>query len=473
MTSTQSRNFLLPLQVLLGLFITLAIHVFTACSNSEPASFDIEETDSIHCRDTNIVVSPSQKDTSPDLDSIVEIHEFACDTTKEYLPLDDTDYPYAGIPRIVIETKKHREIKDRETEIPAKLQIWGENAPESGIMELTIRGRGNTSWDEMPKKSYKIEFINKQTMLGMPKDRDWALIANYADKTLMKNYLAYHLAAEFGVYYSPKCEFAEIYLNGDYLGVYLLTETIKISPDRIQLPKNSNSYIVEIDGHIRKGEQFVTSNILSTNNKIFRIHFPKKANEEELAIIKNHIYSFETFLSEIKDSDSTNIEQWIDKEEYIKYYWIQEFIKNTDAAFFTSVYFSWERNSVIKMGPIWDFDLSLGGHPNEQGNSPYGWCIKYSYWNKYLFKDTVFSASIKNFWQANGIQFNSIFNYIDSMALILSKAASNNFKRWNILQSTESRFHKKSFNNYIEAINVTKDWIYERKKWIDIHYKEL
>lgn len=87
----------------------------------------------------------------------------------------------------------------------------------------------------MPKKSYKIEFIDKQPILGMPKDRDWALIANYADKTLMKNYLAYHLSVKFNAYYAPRCEFIELFLNRQYIGVYLLTETIKISKDRINM----------------------------------------------------------------------------------------------------------------------------------------------------------------------------------------------------------------------------------------------
>jgi spore coat protein CotH len=84
-------------------------------------------------------------------------------------------------------------------------------------------------------------------MLGLPKDKDWALIANYADKTLMKNYLVYNLSANLGAYYSPRCEFAELFLNGEYLGVYLLTETIKIAKNRINIPKNENRYIVEVD----------------------------------------------------------------------------------------------------------------------------------------------------------------------------------------------------------------------------------
>ena len=149
-----------PLPLLLGIIIGCLL---CACSNSD------------------------EGDLAKYAQAIANSEEF-WNTKVDSLSLDDWEYPYADIPRIVIETADFLEIRDRETELPAKLQIWGENYPESEVMNLTIRGRGNSSWTDMPKKSYKIEFINKQEMLGMPKDRDWALIANYADKTLMKNY---------------------------------------------------------------------------------------------------------------------------------------------------------------------------------------------------------------------------------------------------------------------------------------------
>lgn len=168
-------------------------------------------------------VSSSSIETSS---SLVEFISSSTSSYPESFKPDDKEYPYAGIPRIVIETENRKAIVDRETEIPAKMQIWGDSTAESEIMDLTIRGRGNSSW-EMPKKSYKIEFDKKQSMLGMPKDKDWALIANYADKTLMRNYLAYRLSAALDVFYAPRCEFAELYVNGNYLGVYLVTETIK------------------------------------------------------------------------------------------------------------------------------------------------------------------------------------------------------------------------------------------------------
>lgn len=388
----------------------------------------------------------------------------------DYLPIDDTEYPYAGIPRIVIETENHQAIKDRETEIPAKLQIWGEKAPESEVMDLTIKGRGNSSWN-MPKKSYKIEFINKQTMLRMPKDRDWALIANYADKTLMKNYLIYHLSAELGAYYAPRCEFVELYLNKEYLGVYLLTETIKIAKHRINLPDNNSSYIVEFDIRFKENDQVFYSRIIRNASEgvffHYQVHKPSKASPEVISTVEKHIQSFETFLKDSLKNNSEQLTQWLDIDEYIKHYWIQEFSKNPDANFKTSVYFSWQINDKIKMGPVWDFDLAFGGYDTVSINSPQGWYLKESHWNKYLFEDSATTQTKDIFWDAKKALFYSIVNNIDTLQLQLQKAASNNFKRWDILNSTSYVYHQSSFQSYNEATEYLKQWITQRLLWID------
>ena len=428
-----------------------------ACSNSEGLDYanHAEEIAAVNevSSDSNIPKVQETSFSSKELDN---------------LPLDDSEYPYAGIPRIVIETENHQKIKDRETEIPAKLQIWGEKAPESEVMDLTIRGRGNTSWG-MPKKSYKIEFVNKQTMLGMPKDRDWALISNYADKTLMKNYLMYHLSAKLGAYYAPRCEFAEIFLNGEYLGVYLLTETIKIAKKRVNLPETRNSYIVEFDDKYRNTEQIVTSKILQndSNGKTFRIHAPKKAEPENLSTIKNFIEDFETFLKTIHSKKQNNISRWIDINEFVTHYWIQELTKNPDAAAYSSVYFSWEKDGVIKMGPIWDFDLAFGNHTKESINTTDNWYIKTSYWHSYIFNDSIAEFSRFNFWKDNRNNIINVLNEADSIYTLLQYAANNNFKRWNILKSTTYLFHRHSYNTYKEAVDSLNLWLLNRILWID------
>lgn len=462
MTAERSRTFLLPLQALAGLFIAIAACAYTACSNSESVG--------------NI----NGGETSP-IESAFNVHEMADSTTPaseaqqdqphsitKYIPLDDTEYPYAGIPRIVIETENRREIKDRETEIPARLQIWGEKAPESEIMELTIRGRGNTSWG-MPKKSYKIEFANKQKMLGMPKDRDWALISNYADKTLMKNYLVYHLSAKLGAYYAPRCEFAELYINNEYLGVYLLTETIKIGKNRINIPDNDNSYIVEIAQNHHKNDLVFYSHVIKTDSigKPFRVHEPKEPSKESLSTIKNHIETFENFLKTIQPEKENNISQWLDLNECIKHYWVQEFSKNPDAAGYSSLYFTWIKEELIRMGPVWDFDLAFGSHDNDQITQADKWYIKNGYWHSYIFKDSIANHSRISYWIENKALFVSTLDVADSIRSLLQNAARNNFKKWDVLQSTKYIYHRHAYNAYEDAVEDLKNWINARIQWID------
>jgi len=135
----------------------------------------------------------------------------------------------------------------------------------------------------MPKKSYKIEFVNKQEMLGMPKDRDWALISNYADKTLMRN----------------------------YLGVYLLTETIKNGKFRVNIPNGTSFFIAEITENKQQNDQLIYSHILKNDSTgtQFKIHRPKNASTESLLAIKNKIETFESYLKTIKKRQN-NFKRW-------------------------------------------------------------------------------------------------------------------------------------------------------------------
>ena len=384
---------------------------------------------------------------------------------------NDKEYPYANIPRIVIYTENQQKIKDRETEIPAKLQIWGKKEAESEIMDLSIRGRGNTSWTDMPKKSYKIEFEKKQSMLGMPKDKDWALISNYADKTLMRNYIAYRLSAALGAYYAPRCEFAEFYLNGEYLGLYLLTETIKIGKNRVNIPKDTNSYIVEKTKSYHKNDQLVYSCVMKSDSfgVSFHVHNPKNASSNVLSIIENEIEKFEKFLKTMQENKDNHIHQHLDITECVKHYWVQEYSKNPDASSYSSLYFTWVKNDLIRMGPVWDFDLAFGGHSNESVVKPEKWYIKTGYWHSYIFKDSVVNQARLDFWKENRSVFTEIIDVADSIRVLLNNVAKNNFKRWNILKSTEYVYHRHSYDSYKDAVEDLKDWIRIRIKWIDEH----
>lgn len=393
--------------------------------------------------------------------TVVKFKNLCSEQPSDNLPLDDTEYPYAGIPRIVIETENHRAIKDRETEIPAKLQIWGESAPESFIMPLKIHGRGCTSWG-MPKKSYKIELTQKENLLGMHPNKDWALIANYADKTLMRNHIMYSLSANLKANYSPHSKFVELYLNQNYLGVYTLTENIKVSKHRVNISTNDFSYLIEFDKDPSNGENYITSQ----TGKIFTIHYPKDPLDTSITWLRNHLNKFEKYLSN-EPTPYKALSSWINIDDYIRHYWLQEFSNNRDGNFNRSVYFSISNKGPISMGPIWDFDLSFGNHGEEEIKSFKKWRIRNYYWNLHLFKDSSFLKRTTSFWKENHLLFESILDSIDYNKNYLHQAAQNNFKRWDILRDTSDWWKPKVYSSYEESVFDLKKWIKNRIEWIN------
>ncbi|MCQ2062230.1 MAG: CotH kinase family protein [Fibrobacter sp.] len=452
-----------PAITLFSLILAIA-----ACSNSqsvEDTTIESQLTEPESSSATNIQESSSSKKENRDSTNLSAASSSSSATYEKITSLDDTKYPYAEIPRIVIETENHQDIKDRDNEIPAKFQIWGKDSPESDILELTIRGRGNSSWTQMPKHSFKLEFQKKQALLGMPKDKDWALIANYADKTLLKNYLVYNLAERLGMEYTPRCKFVELYLNDSYEGVYLITETIKASQNRLSIPSATDAYIVEFDQKYRKNEQVIFSNVL-TDGKPFRIHHPKNISEESEKKLSKHIQDFETFLTSASSATLDEIESWINTNEFIKHFWVQEFSKNPDASFYTSVYFTWTDGKPIQMGPVWDFDLAFGGHYNENAANHEGWRTKNSYWNEQIFNNSTLENKTLKYWKNNREIFEATLTEIDSLRAILSPAAKNNFKRWDILK-VEGKWISKAVSDYDEAMDNLKNWIEKRLVWID------
>lgn len=381
--------------------------------------------------------------------------------------IENFEKSYRGIPRVAVLTENYREILDRETDIPAIMIVCEDSLAQCQTMELTIRGRGNSSWDAMPKHSFKMDLYKKQKLLGMPESKDWALIANYADKTLMKNYLAYRLADDIGMEYSPRCKFVDLYLNGEYQGVYLLTETIKVDKNRVNIPQNDKSYLVEFDEKYKEDDQVFFSDILTTS-KPFRVHFPKNASDSVLNVVSTHIQSFEKFLMAVDSVSLDEIESWIDVDAFAKHFWIQEFSKNPDANYLTSVYFTWMENSAIKMGPVWDFDIAFagfGGYDDELALGQ-GWRTKDDYWNKKLFSNKAFGKAIGEYWEELRPSFEKSFFIIDSLYDILKKSAEENFKRWDVLPKDEKWIYK-SVDSYEEAVAYLKDWITERIKWMD------
>ena len=316
------------------------------------------------------------------------------------------DYPFAGLPRLFISTEKSVPVMDRENEIEGMLEIQEDSAVgPKDARAITIRCRGNSSFKDMPKHSFRLHSKKAFSLLGLPAHKNWVLVTNYADRSLVRNKVTYALASALGAKGSPMTLDVELFINGSYEGVYLLTETPK---DVVRRKFLSGAY---------------------------------------------------------PDADGVGkLSRWIDLEGYLRYYWIHEFSKNPDI-FLTSTYFTWKEGEPFYMGPVWDFDVAYGIFPKE--TTYRGWLARGNGWNRALFKNPAFREAAWDYWKRYRAVFESVLDSVGVFAERLAPAAENNYRRWPILQDTQNRFHSGRFKNYGEAVLSLKRWIRFRLNWID------
>ena len=330
---------------------------------------------------------------------------------------NDAEYPYAGIPRIVIETEKRQSIKDRETEIPAKLQIWGDSTAESEIMDLTIRGRGNSSW-LYPKKPYLIKFEKKQSILGMPKAKKWVMLANYRDRTLIRNAIAFDIARYTQQSWVPQGVFVDVFLNGKPIGNYYLVE--KISNEKQRLNLGDDAYLLEIDRYYDELYKFKTDyRELPVNVKD-----PNELSSVQISYIKDYVDSIENLL--YNDSTS-NYQNLIDITSCADYWIVYELTQNDEPNRPKSVYMYKENEGPLKMGPVWDFDW------NTFAENKKGLVNKNAIWNGALLKRLEYRDLVQKNWNLYKPSFEKkVVKTIDSLNKYLKKSNAQNYQLWPI-----------------------------------------
>lgn len=364
--------------------------IIVACSNSEYAEM-VDSDSSIHCA----------LDTS--------------DFQQDYVPLDDSEYPYAGIPRIVIKTNGFRKIKDRETDIPAQLQIWGRDAPESDVMELTIRGRGNNTWG-YPKKPYAIKFNKKQSILGMPEAKNWVLLANYRDRTLIRNAIAFEIARKMGQEWTPQGRFVDVFLNGTFVGNYFFCEKIEVKRNRLEL--SEESFLLEFDTHLDANYKFKTV----VGEYPVNLKYPKVPEDSLFDYISNYINEIVRIVHQSYEFERLN--ESIDLESFAKYFIVNEIAQNSEVQTPKSFFAYKDGKDKLKAGPVWDYDYATFNIKKKGLRNVYGFLYKD------LKKDSVFKKEVGKVWKKNRDSLLFVIPYIDSLAIYLEESNRINHLLW-------------------------------------------
>lgn len=241
---------------------------------------------------------------------------------------------------------------DKETQARARINIYDENAERLLNGHAKIWGRGNTSWLYYDKKPYNITLDEGIEILGMSKSRKWCLLSNSTEKYPIENELVYDFAGKLDFEYTPECRYVNVYINGEYNGLYLLAERIDVEKERLDLDHH-RSYLLETDlnQRLRKGMNC----FISEGNNIFEVKFPETISKARLETIQNEIQHFEDALIDL------NSDEWkklIDMDSWARVYLLDELFENVDGGYH-SIFFYKNEEGLYVRGPIWDYDRSF------------------------------------------------------------------------------------------------------------------
>ena len=338
-----------------------------------------------------------------------------------------------------------KEINTKENYVNCNIIVSDSDSYVDAAAKIKLRGNSTLYVD---KKAYKIKFNEKQNLLNMGSDKEWALLANYFDPTHLRNYYAYNFAIALGLEHSVECKFVDVYLNGKYNGIYLLIETIKTGEERVDIEVETTSnevpFLLELDKKLVQDNPNYMETIddemfLIDNSKYNDVVYPfgtkypdsfKDITSEQYKYIKD--YMNKTFES----TRNGTYEDYIDVDSFIDFYLIQELFMNIDLDY-SSVYMYKPVGEKLKFGPVWDFDLSSGNVSYADGYS-YNKLMKDINGGSYLFNTLYQYDNFKNQFKnrLDEVNLDIITAMLDSFdynySLLSSYAAKDN-NLWNVL----------------------------------------
>lgn len=380
------------------------------------------------------------------------------------------------LPIVRIVTENHTPIASKEDYLRATLTIDPNGTAEAALsVPLRIRGRGNSTWT-MAKKPYKLKLDAKASLLGMPSDKDWVLLANYADKTMLRTRVAFELGNRVGLAWSPRSRFVELFINDAYQGTYQLGEGIKVDNDRVDIPELdedeiagselTGGYLLEVDMRLG-GDVFFYTGI----GVPLLIDTPEAPTPEQFAYIQDYIQQVEDAIYSDNSADpATGYAAYIDVDSFINWYLVNEIMKNNDSIFFSSCWMYKQRDGKLFMGPLWDFDIAGGNIDYNDNDDPTGWWVRKSRWFDGLFSDPAFRERVKARWnELKAEQLDTILDYIDNSSDALAQSASNNFQRWPILDQWVWP-NAVVTGSYEGEIQYLRQWLQSRIAWMDAQF---
>lgn len=326
--------------------------------------------------------------------------------------------------------------------------------------QFSLKGRGNATWMDSEKKSYSIILSDEADLLGMGSAQKWILLANGLDQSNLRNKIVYDFADKIGLAYSPESRWVDVYLNGEYAGLYLLCERNEVHPERVDI-SHENSFLISSELEYRLKQQNYPY-ILTSTNLAMRIHYPEVISENTVEKLMAKWRAIENAILAENDVDLETGKSWqelIDMDSWARKYLIDEVFGNLDAYLISQYYYldGNEEDGKVHVGAVWDYDLSMGNTYTWQLENPYALFVGnpkhqpgidtpliFSLSNKEKFHNRVVELYVTEFLPEMEVLLK---NGISAYTAEIEQSSTMNQIRWSFLEDIS--FHSDYIINFL------------------------
>lgn len=346
-----------------------------------------------------------------------------------------------------------------KTDVPCLVQL----KDSIGKVEMSQNGhiklRGNST-SVFPKRPFRLKLNYSYPMCGLPEGNKWILLANFFDKTMLRNALAFKMSEDSKLEYTPRFQYVELIYNNEHKGTYQLCEKVEVAPHRVEVQKDG--WLIEVDAYVvnEEGETY-----FRTPNMVYpyRIEYPKEITQEKLENLHQYFLKAEEVL--FSDNFTDSLQGWrkyMDEESWVDWYLIHEISKDGDGNFYTSCYIHSGLDGKMVMGPIWDFDTSFGNNIYDNPRNPEGFYTLTAPWFTQLMKDPIFVKNVKKRFLYFYNNKEKYYSYVRLEANNIMPAIRSNDSIWHTIGEQISPYlvPNKSYEEDVEALI----------KWLDIRF---
>lgn len=383
-----------------------------------------------------------------------------------------------GVPVIDVYVDGGEEIVSKDEYLKATIVILEEGkSPVSSRGK--IKGRGNYTWN-YPKKPYKIKFDEKLAAFGFPANKDWVLLADYCDKSLLRTAYMCEISSALDVNYPLRYRHVKLYINSEFRGVYTFIDQIERKEHRVD---------VEDDGYLFENDNYYMSEPLHFVTSLKRYPFTFKypdpedgeiaEGDEKFEYIRSFMDTFETLLYSDDFLAKDGYREMVDLQSFAKWFLAAELTATQDPNMY---YVLPKRGAKLQTGPLWDSEYSLGiSYRSDPAGAwatpPFKPVFDQEIWSRWkyygrMFKDPFFIEAVKKEWAVLKSRIPAVEEKIAAVAENISEAQESNFEKWQILDSYEGA-GLICLGSWKAEVEYCEDFLRQRVVWLDDFIENL